>query len=112
MKTTDSNLRGGGSGHTYTFKRNADGTTDLDAVVVREGTTAKGRLLATALRVGGKRVLGTALDNTVKAIEAGDNAAVKQHAFAQSGREVEQQQRCGDRGVVTPIERAGGAHAE
>ena len=78
MTTTDSNLWGGRSGHTYKFTRNADGTTDLDAVVIREGKNVKGRLLGTLLRFGGKRVLGKALDNTVKAIEARNNAAVKQ----------------------------------
>jgi hypothetical protein len=80
MTTTDSNLWGGRSGHTYTFTRNADGTTDLDAVVIREGKNLKGRLLATLLRFGGKRVLGKALDNTVKAVEARNDAAVKQLA--------------------------------
>jgi len=70
MKTTDSNLWGGASGHTYTFTRNPDGTTDLDAVVIREGKNLKGRLLAIGLKTGGKRVLGKALANTVKAIEA------------------------------------------
>ena len=35
--TTDSNVWGRHSGHTYTFTRNPDGTTDVDAVVVREG---------------------------------------------------------------------------
>ena len=78
MTTTDSNLWGGRSGHTYKFTRNADGTTDLDAVVIREGKNVKGRLLGTLLRFGGKRVLGKALDNTVKAIEARNNAAVEQ----------------------------------
>jgi hypothetical protein len=48
--------------------------------VVREGKNLKGRLLGTLLRFGGKRVLGKALDNTVKAIEARDDAAVKQRA--------------------------------
>lgn len=80
MTTTDSNLWGGHSGHTYTFTRNADGTTDLDAVVVREGKNLKGRLLGTLLRFGGKRVLGGALDNTVKAIEARNGAAITQQA--------------------------------
>src|SRR5215475_2560371 len=37
MKTTDSNLLGGQSGHVYTFTRRPDGTTDVNAVVVREG---------------------------------------------------------------------------
>jgi hypothetical protein len=78
MTTTDSNLWGGHSGHTYTFTRNVDGTTDLDAVVVREGKNVKGRLLATALHFGGKRVLGRALDHTVEAIEQRSAAAVDQ----------------------------------
>jgi hypothetical protein len=74
MTTTDSNLWGGASGHTYTFTRNPDGTTDLDAVVVREGKNLKGRLFAIVLKAGGKRVLGKALDNTVEAVEARDAA--------------------------------------
>jgi hypothetical protein len=41
-RTTDSNAWGGRSGHTYTYKRNADGTTNIDYVVVREGKNLKG----------------------------------------------------------------------
>jgi hypothetical protein len=70
MRTTDSNMWGGGSGHTYTFTRQPDGTTDVDVVVVREGKNIKGRVLAVLLGIAGKRVLGKALGNTVKAIEA------------------------------------------
>jgi hypothetical protein len=70
MTTTDSNLWGGGSGHTYTFTRRPDGTTDLDAVVVRDGKNIKGRLLGFVLGIFGERVLGGALAKTVKAIEA------------------------------------------
>ena len=70
MTTTDSNLWGGHSGHTYTLTRQPDGTTDVDVVVVREGKNLKGRLLAVLLSTGGKRVLAKALANTVKAIEA------------------------------------------
>jgi hypothetical protein len=70
MTTTDSNLWGGGSGHTYTFTRRPDGKTDLDAVVVREGKNLKGRALGLVLGVFGGRVLGGALAKTVKAIEA------------------------------------------
>jgi hypothetical protein len=70
MKTTDSNLWGGRSGHTYTLTPRPGGTTDIDAVVVREGKNLKGRLLAILLGAGGKRVLGKALANTAKAIEA------------------------------------------
>jgi hypothetical protein len=75
MQTTDSNTWGGASGHTYSFTRRADGTTDVDVVVVRDGKNLKGRALALLLTVGGKRILGKELGKTVKAIEArGDSA--------------------------------------
>ena len=48
-RTTDSNTWGGRSGHTYRFTRNADGTTDIDYVVVREGKNLKGRFLGLVL---------------------------------------------------------------
>jgi hypothetical protein len=70
MTTTDSNLWGGHSGHTYTLTPRPDGTTDVDVVVVREGKNLKGRLLAILLTTGGKRVLAKALAKTAKAIEA------------------------------------------
>jgi hypothetical protein len=80
MTTTDSNLWGGGSGHTYTFTRRPDGTTDLDAVVVRDGKNLKGRLLGFVLRIFGERVLGKELEKTVKAIEARNGAARQEGA--------------------------------
>jgi hypothetical protein len=70
MKTIDSNTWGGASGHTYTLTPNADGTTDVDAVVVRDGKNAKGRVFGILLDVVGKRILGTELGKTIKAIEA------------------------------------------
>jgi hypothetical protein len=70
MTTTDSNLWGGRSSHVYTLTPRPDGKTDVDAVVVREGKNLKGRLLAIVLSVGGNRVLGKALEKTIKAIEA------------------------------------------
>jgi hypothetical protein len=73
MTTTDSNLWGGRSGHTYTFTRRPDGTSDLDAVVVRDGKNIKGHLLGFVLGIFGKRVLGGALEKSVKAIEARNN---------------------------------------
>ena len=78
MTTTDSNVWGGASGHTYTFTRRPDGTTDLDAVVVREGKNLKGRLLGLVLGTVGKGVLEKAFVNSVKAIEARNGAARKQ----------------------------------
>jgi hypothetical protein len=77
MTTTDSNTWGGHSGHTYTFTRNADGTTDLDAVVVRDGKNLKGKALGVVLGAFGKRVLGGELAKTVKAIEARNGGARK-----------------------------------
>ncbi|WP_172651962.1 hypothetical protein [Rhodococcus opacus] len=70
MTTTDSNLWGGNSGHTYTLTPRPDGTTDIDAVVVRDGKNLKGRALGAVLGVFGTRVLGKAFDKTVTAIEA------------------------------------------
>ena len=70
MMTTDSNLWGGRSGHTYTLTPRPDGTTDVDVVVIREGKNLKGRLFEILLVSGGKRVLNKALATTVKAIEA------------------------------------------
>jgi hypothetical protein len=75
MTTTDSNVWGGPSGHTYTFTRQPDGTTVLDAVIIREGKNLKGRFLALVLGTVGKRVLAKALEKTVKAIEARNDRA-------------------------------------
>jgi hypothetical protein len=70
MTTTDSNLWGGASGHTYTFTRQPNGTTAVDVVVVREGKNVKGRVLGAVIGTIGKGILRKALGKTVKAIEA------------------------------------------
>jgi hypothetical protein len=70
MTTTDSNVWGGHSGHTYTFTRRSEGTTDVDVVIVREGKNLKGRTLGLVVGSVGKRVLITRFQKTVKAIEA------------------------------------------
>jgi hypothetical protein len=75
LTTTDSNVWGGASGHTYTFARQPDGTTDIDVVVIREGKNLKGRLLGLVLRTIGKGVLPRAFSNSVKAIEVRNGAA-------------------------------------
>jgi hypothetical protein len=80
LTTTDSNLWGGASGHTYTFTRRSDGTTDIDVVVVREGKNLRGRLLGLVLGTIGKGVLEKAFVNSVKAIEARSSAAKEEHA--------------------------------
>ena len=76
MTTTDSNIWGGASSHTYTFTRQPDGTTEVDAVVVREGKNLRGRTLGFVLGTVGKRVLRREFEKTVKAIEA-RNAGAK-----------------------------------
>jgi hypothetical protein len=69
LTTTDSNLWGGNSGHIYTFTRQPNGRTDVDAVVVREGKNLKGRVLAIVVGTVGKGVLQKAFAKTVKSIE-------------------------------------------
>ena len=75
LTTTDSNVWGGGSGHTYTFTRQPNGTTDIDVVVVRDGKNLKGWVLGLVVGTIGKRVLEKAFENSVKAIEALNNEA-------------------------------------
>ena len=77
MKTTDSNIWGGNSGHVYTFTRRPDGRTDVDAVVVREGKNLKGWALGLVLGTVGRSVLPKAFANTVKAIEAQNRQEAK-----------------------------------
>jgi hypothetical protein len=77
LTTTDSNLWGGSSGHTYTFTRQPNGTTEIDAVVVRDGKNLRGMVLGFVLGTIGKSVLTRAFENTVKAIEARNGAARK-----------------------------------
>lgn len=77
MVTTDSNVWGGNSSHTYTFSRQPDGTTTVDAIVVRQGKNIRGRLLGLVLGTIGKGVLKKAFANTVKAIETRSTTQVK-----------------------------------
>ena len=80
LTTTDSNTWGGASGHTYTFTRNPNGTTDIDVVVVREGKNLKGWVLGFVLGTIGKGVLEKAFVKSVKAIEARNSEAREQGA--------------------------------
>jgi hypothetical protein len=75
LTTTDSNLWGGASGHNYTLTRLPNGTTDVDAIVVRDGKNLKGWLLGAVLAVFGERVLGKEFAKTIKAIEARNGGA-------------------------------------
>ena len=80
LTTTDSNIWGGASGHTYTFTRHANGTTDIDVDVVREGKNLKGKLLGLVVGTVGQGVLEKAFVNSVKAIEARNGTATERRA--------------------------------
>ena len=75
LTTTDSNIWGGASGHTYTFTRLPDGLTDIDLVTVRDGKNLKGWFVGLLVGTIGKGVLEKAFVNSVKAIEARNDAA-------------------------------------
>ena len=77
LATTDSNLWGGKSGHTYTFTRQPDGNTDIDVVIIREGKNFKGRVLGLVVGTIGQGVLRKAFQSSVKAIEARNGAATR-----------------------------------
>ena len=74
LTTTDSDVFGGASGYTYTLKRQPNGTTDVDVVIVREGKNLRGRVLSGVLGTIGKGSLRKAFANSVKAIEARSDA--------------------------------------
>jgi hypothetical protein len=70
LTTTDSNVFGGASGYVYTLTPKPNGMTDVDVVIVREGKNLKGKVLSGVLGTVGKRSLGKAFGNSVKAIES------------------------------------------
>jgi len=70
LTTTDSNTWGSKSGHRYTLTSNADGSTTLRAVMVRDGISIKGRFVALLLQLMGKSFLGKSLRTSLRAIEA------------------------------------------
>jgi hypothetical protein len=69
-KTTDSNIWGGHSSHDYRFTLNADGTTEISYVVVRDGKNLKGRFVGAILGSVGRNKLVKPFHNSVKAVEA------------------------------------------
>jgi hypothetical protein len=70
LTTTDSNVWGGHSGHTYTITDHGDGTTEVDVVTVREGKNFKGHMLAGVLGAFGKGRAKKDFEHSVHAIEA------------------------------------------
>jgi hypothetical protein len=73
--TTDSNIWGGHSGHTYDYTRNPDGTTTINYVVVRDGKNFKGHILGFVLGTVGKSKLVKAFRDSIRAVEARDLSA-------------------------------------
>jgi hypothetical protein len=75
LTTTDSNLWGGASAHTYTFTHQPNGTTGIELVTIRDGKNLIGWVLGFVLGTIGRGVLRKAFENSVKAIEARNGAA-------------------------------------
>ncbi|WP_306216199.1 hypothetical protein [Actinoplanes sp. RD1] len=69
MTTTDSNLWGGASSHVYELTPQSDGTTRLDATIVREGKNFGGRLAGLLVGTVGKGVFAKSLRNLVQEVE-------------------------------------------
>jgi hypothetical protein len=74
MKVLDSNIFTTSSGHVYTITPQADGTTQVDVVVRREGKNLKGRVISLVVSTIGKSGLAKAFRNTLRAIEARNHA--------------------------------------
>ena len=75
LTTTDSNAWADGVSHTYDLKRQPDGTTEVDYVVVRDGKNLKGRVIGFVLGTVGKRTLAKEFGKTIKAIEGRNEPA-------------------------------------
>ena len=70
LTTTDSNLWGPGSGHTYDLAPQPDGSTKIDATVQRNGKGLRGKFVETFVSTVGKGMLAKTFAASVKAIEA------------------------------------------
>ena len=84
LTTTDSNTWGGASGYVYTFPHQPNGMNAVDVVIVREGKTLKGKVLAFVLGTVGRGVLKKAFVNSVKAIEA-ENSVTREPGTSLAG---------------------------
>jgi hypothetical protein len=69
LTTTESNTWGGKSGHRYTLTQTG-GATSVHAVIVRDGISTKGRLIAAMLTVLGTTFIKKTLRSSLRAIEA------------------------------------------
>ena len=69
LTTTGSNTWGRNSGHRYTLTQ-TDGVTTVNTVVVRDGISVKGRVIAALLTVLGTTFIRKGLRTALRAIEA------------------------------------------
>ena len=69
LTTTDSNTWGRNSGHRYTITETG-GTTQVHAVIVRDGISVKGRVIAALLTVLGTTFIRKTLRTALRATEA------------------------------------------
>ena len=75
LTTTDSNVWECGSGYTYMLTPKANGTTDIDVRVAREGKNLKGWALGLFLKTFGWRASKRRFENSIKAIETRNGVA-------------------------------------
>ena len=75
LTTTDSGTWANGPSHTYNLKRGADGKTEIDYQVVRDGKNFKGRFFGVVLATVGKGRLKGAFEGFVKAVETRSTAS-------------------------------------
>jgi hypothetical protein len=85
MDVVDSNVFSTRSKHSYAITPQRDGTTALDVDVIRDGKNLKGRVISLVVSTVGKGGLAKALHETVKAIEARNDAGTT--VPAPNGRE-------------------------
>lgn len=74
FSVTDSNAFAAGSSWEYRVRGEGSGSV-VDLTVRRTGATAKGRVLAALMSVGGKRVLGADLRKALAGLESGPPAS-------------------------------------
>jgi hypothetical protein len=88
LTTTDSNVWECGSSYTYILTRQANGTTNIDVRLAREGKNLKGWALWFLLTTFGRRILKQRFASSIKAIEA-RNTVEMNHQIESSLRTIE-----------------------
>jgi hypothetical protein len=88
LTTTDSNVWECGSSYTYILTPQANGTTDIDVRVAREGKNLKGWALCFLLRTFGRHILKQQFASLIEAIET-RNAVEMDQQIGSSLRTIE-----------------------